>query len=240
MGYISEAYWDKGKRAVNQDTISLQEVNIKGKKAVFALVCDGIGGLEGGEVASGFVAERMTEWFYKEALLMLKRHKGKRKIEKSGLRALYACNEEMTKFGEERGIKLGTTVTALLLMGRRYFLWHSGDTRAYRIMGNGFSGKMKRLTEDHTEDNHTLVRCIGSFEWKKPDVKSGYFFRKCVFLLCSDGFRNKVGEERIRDAMLPETLHGKEQIYKRLKEITEYVKRHGERDNISAVAIRME
>lgn len=240
MRFISEAYWDKGKRDMNQDSISLQEVSIKGKKAIFALICDGIGGLEGGEIASGFVAERMTEWFYKEALMMLKRHKSRRKIEKSGLRALYGCNEEMVRYGEERGIKFGTTVTALLLMDRHYFLWHSGDTRAYRIKGNGFSGKLKRLTEDHTKDNCTLVRCIGSFEWKRPDVKSGYFFKKCVLLLCSDGFRNKVGEERIKEAMLPETLHEKEQIYKRLREITEYVKKQGERDNISAIAIRME
>ena len=39
---------------------------------------------------------------------------------------------------------------------------------------------------------------------------------------------------------LPETVERKEQIYKRLKEMTEYVKGHGEKDNISAVAVRME
>ena len=31
-------------------------------------------------------------------------------------------------------MKLGTTVTAMLFAGRRYFLWHSGDTRAYRVV----------------------------------------------------------------------------------------------------------
>lgn len=240
MRFISDAYWDRGMRKGNQDSISLQEVRIKGKMAVFALVCDGIGGLDCGEAASGFVAEKMTEWFYKEAIIMLKRRKRGRKIEKSGLRALYGCNAEMQRFGEEKGIKMGTTVTALLLMGRRYFLWHSGDSRAYRIAGRGLGGKIKRMTTDHTRDNVTLLRCIGSYPWKRPDVKRGYLRKKSVFLLCSDGFRNRLGEERIKEAMLPETIGGREQIYKRLKEMTEYVKKQGERDNISSIAVWIE
>ena len=73
MRFTSEVYWDKGERILNEDSISLQEVRVKGEKVVFAVVCDGIGGLDYGEVASGFVTERMTEWFYKEALMMLKR-----------------------------------------------------------------------------------------------------------------------------------------------------------------------
>jgi len=113
MRFISDAYWDRGMRKGNQDSISLQEVRIKGKMAVFALVCDGIGGLDCGEAASGFVAEKMTEWFYKEAIIMLKRRKRGRKIEKSGLRALYGCNAEMQRFGEEKGIKINLTFLLL-------------------------------------------------------------------------------------------------------------------------------
>lgn len=240
MRFISDAYWDRGMRDGNQDSISLQEVRMKGKMVVFALVCDGIGGLEQGEKASGFVAEKMTEWFYREAIVMLKRRKSRKKIEKSGLRILYGCNREMQRFGEENGSRMGTTVTAMILTGRHYFLWHSGDTLAYRITGKGAGGKIRRMTTDHTRDNVTLLRCIGSFPWTAPEVQSGYLVRKSVFLLCSDGFRNRLAEERIKEAFLPETVERKEQIYKRLKEMTEYVKGHGEKDNISAVAVRME
>lgn len=238
MKFISEVYWDRGGRTLNEDSLSLQEVRIRGEKAVFALICDGIGGLENGEAASGFVAERMTEWFYKEALMMMKRHKGKKKIEKSGLRALYRCNEEMARLGKEKNIKFGTTAVALLLKGRQYFLWHSGDGRAYWIKGGWMGRKIRRLTRDHVLENGVLVRCIGSFEWKKPDVKSGYTFGKGVFLLCSDGFRNRIEEERIKEALLPEQLFTRGQIAKRLREIGEYVKKQGEKDNISAIAIR--
>lgn len=237
MRFFSEVYWDKGRRSINQDSVSLQEVWIKGKKVIFALVCDGIGGLENGETASGFVAERMTEWFYQEAILMLKRHKSRKKIEKSGLRALYGCNEEMCRLGKQKEMTFGTTATIFLLSGRRYFFWHSGDSRIYRIVGSGINGRMNQMTKDHTINNDTLVRCIGSFSWKKPDMGGGYLIRKSLFLLCSDGFRNKIREERIKEAMLPGMLYERKQLYGRLREIAEYVKQQGERDNISAVAV---
>ena len=237
MRFTSEVYWDKGERILNEDSISLQEVRVKGEKVVFAVVCDGIGGLDYGEVASGFVTERMTEWFYKEALMMLKRHKGRRKIEKAGLRVLYACNEEMVRFGTEMGVKLGTTVTALLCKGRYYYLWHSGDGRAYRIKRKGFKGEIKQLTRDHVFKNGILVRCVGSFEWRRPDVRSGYMIGKNVFLLCSDGFRNRIGEERLKEALHPDLLQTRGQMAMHLREIALYVKQRGEKDNISAIAI---
>ena len=53
MQFLSEIYWDRGARESNQDSVSLQQVSIRGKRAVMALVCDGIGGLEQGEIASG-------------------------------------------------------------------------------------------------------------------------------------------------------------------------------------------
>lgn len=234
MRLISEVYWDKGGRILNEDSVSLQEVSVKGEKVVFAVVCDGIGGLECGEVASGFVTERMTEWFYKEALAMLEKHKGRKKIEKAGIRVLYACNEEMVRLGKKRGMKLGTTVTALLCKGRRYYLWHGGDGRAYRIKGRG---GIKQLTKDHVLKSGILIHCIGSFEWKRPDVKSGYMIGKSVFLLCSDGFWNRIGEERLKEALQPEQLQTRGQMAMHLKEIALYVKRQGEMDNISAIVI---
>ncbi len=239
MKFVSEVYWDKGERSVNQDSVSLQQVSIRGKRTVFALVCDGIGGLRQGEVASGFVAERMTEWFYTEAVRMLKKKKNRKRIWRAGLRALYGCNGEMRAYGKRHGIKMGTAVTMLLISGERYLTWHSGDTRLYRVdAGRGRKSRMKRLTKDHTADNHTLIRCIGSFPWKEPDVSGGRLKRNCVLLLCTDGFRNRVPEEKIGEALQPSFLVSQEQMGKRLRELAGYGKRNGETDNVSAVVMK--
>ncbi|MCI6553077.1 MAG: serine/threonine-protein phosphatase [Lachnospiraceae bacterium] len=203
---------------------------------LFAAVCDGIGGLWGGEKASGFVAERMTEWFYKEAVILLKKGRGRQRIEQSGIRALYGCNQELCRFGERKGRKLGTAVTAVLLDGRQYFLWHSGDTRAYRIGRR--MGRFKRLTRDHVAGKHALVRCIGSFPWQQPDVQRGHLGQMEALLLCSDGFRNRMAEEKLAEALSSRALICREQIFLRLKEIGSHARRHGETDDISAVLIK--
>lgn len=239
MEILSEIYWDKGMRESNQDSVSFQQVSICGKKAVLALVCDGIGGLQQGETASGFAAERMTEWFYTEGIRMLQKRKGRKKIEKAGLRVLYHCNEEMGRYGERHGIKLGSAMTALLISGKRYVLWHSGDTRFYRVRRGIRKTHVRRLTKDHTADSRTLLRCIGSFSWKEPDVSGGKIRKNQVMLLCTDGFRNKISEAQIGEALQPAFLQSREQIGRRLEELAGYGKRHGETDNISAIVIKM-
>ena len=258
MQVISEVYWDRGAREMNQDSVSFQQVGIRREKVILALVFYGIGGLEHGETASGVLTERMTEWFYNECIGMLRRKKGRKKIERAGLRALYACHEEMKAYGQRQGSKLGTTATILLVQGRKYLFWHSGDTRIYRISSRMWTGRrwmrwtgsrkkrmpdrgfrIKRLTLDHTADPHTLVRCVGSFPWKEPDVQQGRLRKKDVLLLCSDGFRSRVPEEKIGEALQPRFLSSQEQMGLRLKELADYVKRRGEKDNISAVAVKI-
>lgn len=237
MQFITEVYWNSGERQPNQDSLSLQEVSIKGERVVFALVCDGMGGLWSGETASGFVAERMTEWFYKEALPLLEKKKRSRKIECAGIRCLYNCNEEMKEFASKKKIQFGTTVTALLFHKKHYLLWHSGDTRAYQITSRGRNGRIFRLTDDHSANERVLTKCIGSFTWKEPDICRGRFERRNMFLICSDGFRHVVSEEKLMEALSPGQLISKEQISRRIKEIADYSRRQGETDNISAAVI---
>ncbi len=240
MKVTAEVYWDKGARLLNQDSVSLQEVRIRGKKALFALVSDGIGGLQEGEYASGYVAEQMTEWFYKEGIQLLAQRKRRKIIEKAGLRALCSCNEELRRYGTRCEEKLGTTVTMLLLYKKRYILWHSGDTRAYYIRAKGIrkgQSCMKRLTTDHTRGNHTLIRCIGSFTWKEPDVHHGVSRSRSTILLCSDGFHNRIGEAQIAEAFHPAYVRCQQQLQKSMRQLGMYVSEQGETDNRSAIAV---
>ncbi|NLL76521.1 MAG: serine/threonine-protein phosphatase [Clostridiales bacterium] len=238
MYFITDVYWNAGRREPNQDSVSLQEVSIKGERVVFALICDGIGGLWRGELASGFVAERMTEWFYAEALPMIERKKSKKKIRRAGIRSLYACNEEMSKFATEEHIQFGTTVTMMIFYKKSYLLWHSGDTRACRIFSKWGQGRIERLTKDHSANKHVLTRCIGSFVWKEPDSHCGKFGNKNTFLICSDGFRHVVSEEKMIETLLPKHLTSREQINRRIKEIADYSRKQGEQDNMSAVIVK--
>ena len=58
---------DKGcVKDVNQDSFSVQKMLIHGKEVLLAVVCDGMGGLEKGEVASVMVSARFEKWFAQE------------------------------------------------------------------------------------------------------------------------------------------------------------------------------
>lgn len=237
MHLFSEIYWDRGSLPINQDSVSVQEVTIRGEKVIFAVICDGIGGLWKGEVASGYVAEQMTIWFHEEAVYLLAKHKSREKILKAGVRRLHTCNEELILFAKEKEVQLGTTISAILIYKKRYMIWHSGDTQIYQIRSAGNSGRIKKLTENHSVNERTLTKCIGSFAWKQPDLMKGYVKRKTVYLICSDGFRHVVSMERLGEALQPKKKSSREKLYKRMAEIAEYSVRHGEKDNISAVVI---
>ena len=59
---MSGIYWDRGRRAVNQDSLTLQQAITNRGRVMLAAVSDGIGGLSEGENASGFITEKLTEF----------------------------------------------------------------------------------------------------------------------------------------------------------------------------------
>ena len=80
---------------------------------------------------------------------------------------------------------------------------------------------------------------MGSFSWKKPDTFTGHLRKGESLFMCSDGFRNRIAEERLGETLQGREIRTREQIFLRLKEIADWVKRQGEKDNISAVFIRL-
>ena len=64
MEVMSGFYWDSGKKEINQDSVLVEQVNTGKGRILLAAVSDGIGGLPAGEVASGFLMERLQQHFY--------------------------------------------------------------------------------------------------------------------------------------------------------------------------------
>ena len=78
MKFISDIYWDKGLRENNQDSLILEQVvTVKGR-VLLAAVSDGVGGLLEGEVASGFILEKVHAHFYDEILPLIRRGKSRK------------------------------------------------------------------------------------------------------------------------------------------------------------------
>lgn len=222
--------WEKGECPVNEDSLVLQEADTRRGTVLLAAVCDGIGGLAEGETASGYLAEMLIVWFYKELLPLAERRKGKRFIYKSVIKMLYEADESIKAYGRKKEIRLGTTVTAFVLWGSRFFLFHVGDSRVYRI-----TKRVRTLTKEDG-DGKVLTRCIGAGKWEKPYWRSGKVRKKTGFLLCTDGFYKKLSEEEIKAAASPgcESLQAAE---KRMREAGAQIKRRRMQDNASAVSV---
>lgn len=233
MKICSGVYWDQGKREINQDSIVLQQVRTGCGRVLLAVVCDGIGGLSEGENASGYIGERMMEVFYRETVPLIQRRKGRKAVLRSFLRCLYEIREEFRRYGEEREIRLGSTMSLLLLWKRRYLILHLGDSRIYHYRGK----RRRQLTKDHSDGGNRLTRCIGSFPYQKPDIRFGRWWGKGAFLLCSDGFYRKQDEESFF-LLDPAQVDCEEQARRRLGEMAHLAKKRGEGDNLSAVYIK--
>lgn len=231
---LSGIYWDQGRRESNQDSIVLQQVQTNCGRVLLAVVCDGIGGLDQGENASGYVGERFMEIFYGELLPLIQRRKGRKAVLRSLLRCIYGTGEELRRYAAEREISLGTTMSLLLLWKKRYLILQLGDSRIYLYRGN----RKRQLTKDHSDGGSHLTRCISSFPYQAPDVRFGRQQGKCAFLICTDGFYRKQDETGF-SLLDPSKVDSGQQVQKRLEEMAKLALKRGEQDNLSAVYVKV-
>lgn len=230
MEIISGIYWDKGRRENNQDSLMLEQVYTRRGRVLLAVVSDGIGGLAEGETASGFIIEKLLQNFYQEILILIAKGRGKKALKKSFLRCFFEINQLLNQYGKSKEIRLGATVSLLLVWKKNYLLMHLGDSHIYQIKKG-----VQKMTKDHSAGGSVLTRCMGSFAYEIPDLRTGRIRGKTGFLLCTDGFDHYIREEMLLDALEPKEIHREEQIDKRLKQLVSFEMKQGEKDNISAI-----
>lgn len=255
--YLTGVYWERGRVAdANQDSLALLQVLTARGRVLMAAVCDGMGGLAQGEWASGYVTQRLQEWFYESLLRSVQKKKPYWVIRRSLDRLVYHMQEQIALYGERERIRLGTTMTVLVVWEKTYLLWHLGDTRAYllhrtsggrNVKQRSVSGRNRRrksriacLSKDHIKDRNQLTKCVGSFGYERTDFRLGVVQAGQGILLCSDGFRHYVEESELADVLNPEQIREESQIVRRLHEIGDACMKRGEKDNMSAVYVKVE
>ena len=240
MHYLSGVYWECGRAAeMNQDSLVLLQVLTARGRVLMAAVCDGMSGLPQGEYASAYVTKRLQEWFYESLLRAVQKKKAYWVIRRSMDRLVYHMQEQLSQYGRKENIRLGTTMTVLVLWEKTYLLWHLGDSGAYRVYDSRGCRKIECLTNDHVQGLNRLTKCVGSFGYERPDYKLGLLQVGQGILLCSDGFRHCVAESEMADVLRPESIREEEQIMRRLREIGAACMKRGERDNMSAVYVKV-
>ncbi|MBT2756657.1 serine/threonine-protein phosphatase [Mesobacillus foraminis] len=240
------------RKKTNQDGLLLKTAKTPdGQVGLFA-VCDGMGGLSHGELASATVIRGMSGWF-DEQLPRLLAEKKERNIV-SGLEAcIRELNDKILQFGEANKIKLGTTITALLVIYSRYYIVQIGDSRVYSI-----HHQLKQLTKDQTlvarelergnlteeqakvdPRRNILLQCIGATRELDVTISEGHIEEGALYMLCTDGFYHEVLEEELLATLNPDQFYGEEQMKDKVVELVELVKQRQESDNISVVVAKV-
>ena len=252
MDYIVVADTDIGiVKKVNQDSLCVKTAETSRGKAALVMVCDGMGGLAKGELASAEVVHCFSDWFDYDLAYELDNWNWD-KVAADTVQRIRDLNKRLISYGEREGIRLGTTATGMLVINTQYMIFHVGDTRLYRLSDN-----ITQLTEDHTYVNremklgrmtpdeakndkrrNALIQCIGVTGEVAPEIKFGNLQDDVNYLVCSDGLRHVVTEEEIFDILSPEHITTRSSMQARLRELIELVKLRDEKDNITGVLFR--
>ncbi len=235
MNYLTSVYWERGRAAVNQDSVVLLQTLTARGRVLMAAVCDGMGGLSYGEKASGYVTQRLQEWFYESLLGAVRRKKPYWVVRRSLDRLVYHMQEQIALHSAKANLRMGTTMTVLVVREKNYLLWHLGDSRAYLLYGRA---RAERMTEDHVRNGSQLTKCVGSFGFERPDYRAGVLRAGQGILLCSDGFRNRMEETELAEVLRADRLCDEARAARGLREIGDACMRRGERDNLSAVYVQ--
>ena len=186
-------------RTIPRDPLVLQD------KGRLYLVCDGMGGTRGGEVASQLAVETIMDEYYAA-------NGNDDSCLQCAIRAASAAIAGRAAESAEIA-EMGSTVVALVVLPDRYIFAHVGDSRAYLLR----NGVLKQLTHDHlhilddlgvTEEEaekhpykNVLSRALGYLDASEP--QSGIM--PCLpgdrLLLCSDGLSDAVNREGIRTGL---------------------------------------
>lgn len=190
-------------RAENQDTFRSAKLS----KGAFGVVCDGMGGAQNGKLASAVAAETIEE-----ALVKLLSEKAPRPANQLLAKAIKLANVAVySRSGKGHAVMGTTTVCALAIDGTMHIA-HVGDSRAY-LYENGF---LQQLTHDHSvvqemvdkgtitkkeaihhPEKNVITRALGVEGVVEPSFVERKMTKDSIFLLCSDGLTNMVGEAKI-------------------------------------------
>ena len=252
MTFYTSATTDVGiKKPINQDSVMVRSISCSAGDIVFACVCDGMGGLQSGELASATVLKAFEEWLDTKLPLITAHGITEGAVIDGWAEIVSRCNDKILAYGNGAGITLGTTLTAILLTQTDYYIVNIGDSRTYEI-----TDTLKQLTHDHTfvqqevdaghmtaqealtsNKRHILTRCIGAREDMAPDFFSGKVKKDAVYMLCSDGFRHTVSEQEFIQHLSPVTINCDEDLKKREVYLIDVNKQRRENDNISVVTV---
>ena len=253
MDYLVSASTDKGiKKNTNQDSLAIKVADTSIGKVALALICDGRGGLQQGEVASASLTRAFSEWFDNNLSKLIQDGIDDFKVRREWEQIIKNENKKILIYGQQQRIRLGTTIVAALFTENRYYIVNVGDSRIYEIKNhvnlltqdqtvveNEYrKGLITREQADNDPRKSILLQCVGATGDVYPEMYFGKTETDAVYMLCSDGFRHVISMQELYEHLNPKVLISKEVMKRQSELLIELNKSRMEQDNITVSLIR--
>lgn len=217
-----------------------------------ALLADGMGGHNAGDVASQLCLDSLEAELSAEKTVPPASDSANDSHTPPGLleRAVRKAHETVCRAAHENQsyLGMGTTLVALWFYGKHVAVAHVGDSRAYRL----HDGTLEQITADHSlvqelldrglmtaeqavdsAYGHVVTQAIGGESAIEPGVQEMELNAGDIFLLCSDGLTDLVD-----DALIMDTLQAAAGNWERAAQhLIDLANRSGGTDNISVIVV---
>ena len=227
-------------RKQNQDAFAVKKIH----KSVLGVVCDGMGGMQCGDIASKLAIETFVDYMSDA----LKDNSTEDEIVSALTEATSAANSKVLDYSVRNNLYygMGTTLVSFLKKEETLYVLNVGDSRCYALNG----GELIRITKDHSyvqqlidrgvlteeaaefhPEKSVITRSIGTESYVRPDIfiKEGFD----ALLLCSDGLTRCVKEEKIKEII----QNGNNDADRICADLIEAAKAGGGFDNITVVVL---
>lgn len=230
------------RRQQNQDSICL----VEREGALLAVVCDGIGGGNAGDVASKMAANHMKDCF-----VQMKKCNGDIEVKRWLQKTIQGANDliftQATRNVAHKG--MGTTLVGVLLCDASTYIFNVGDSRTYGLYEHDFlcltedhsyiadllkRGEVSEEEARHHPNRNMLTNALGIWDNVRIDInkiKDDY----CSLLVCSDGLHGYVSEDVLKDV-----VSNSENVEQKVNLLIQSALDAGGYDNVSVIMIERE
>lgn len=230
------------RRSVNEDRATV--ISRSNNTIHLAIVADGMGGHNAGDVASTLAVQGFQERFEAVASTTFSTKESRRDWL---FETVVDLNRFIYKYSleNENCTGMGTTLIAAIIVGNHASICHVGDSRAYAINKES----IEMITRDHSYVNvlvdsgeiseaeaethpkkNFIIKSLGTEDTIEPDFYEFEFASEDYFLICSDGLSNKLNKQELH-----KIVTSPQSIVEKGKELVQLANARGGEDNITVV-----
>ncbi len=230
-------------RTHNEDSISGDE------SIGLAVLADGMGGCQAGEVASKMAIDTIREKL-SSALKTISRYAARHShtvlLEQAVLKANQAIHQKAKQENNYQG--MGTTVVAVWFHNDFLSVAHVGDSRLYRLRGNEFC----QLTKDHSllqelidcgfytaeeaqnsPNKHIVTQALGLEQLVNIETQEYKILEQDIYMLCSDGL-----SDMLKETDMYNIIKNNSSLERAAHSLINAANENGGKDNISLILVR--